>query len=247
MLMNLEPYTIIVLSIVFISALTRSTLGFGDALIAMPLLAMAVGIQIATPLVALIASTIAITILLRNWRSVDVGSAWRLVVSSLVGIPIGLVFLKGAHENIVTALLALLIISFALYSLLKPTLSFPTGDGSAYAFGLLAGILGGAYNTNGPPIVIYGALKKWPAKSFRATLQGYFFPTGLSIVIGHGLAGLWTSEVLHLYLVSLPIVFLAILLGGRLNSSIPAGKFDRYVHIALIIIGTMLLVDSVHT
>ena len=42
-------------------------------------------------------------------------------------------------------------------------------------FGFFAGILGGAYNTNGPPVVIYGSLRKWSPATFRATLQGYFF------------------------------------------------------------------------
>jgi len=245
--MNFEPLTIIVLITVFLSTFTRSTFGFGDALIAMPLLAMTVGMQIATPLVALIASTIAMTILLRSWRSVNVESAWRLVVSSLVGIPIGLVFLKGTYEGIITTLLALLIVSFSLYNLLKPKLLALADDKPAYAFGLLAGILGGAYNTNGPPVVIYGTLRRWPAESFRATLQGYFLPTGLLIVLGHGLAGLWTPSVLRFYVISLPVVFLAILLGSKLNRSIPQGKFDRYVHIFLILLGTMLLIDSICT
>lgn len=243
--MHLEPATIIVLTIVFLSTLTRSTFGFGDALIAMPLLTMAVGIQAATPLVALIASTIAITILARNWRRVNVASAWRLVVSSLLGIPIGLVFLKGTYEGIVTALLALLIVSFSLYSLLRPRLFALTDDKLAYVFGLLAGILGGAYNTNGPPVVIYGTLRKWPAESFRATLQGYFFPTGLFITLGHGLAGLWTPGVIRSYVISLPVVLLAVLLGSKLNQSIPKGKFERYVHVFLIVIGAMLFIDSV--
>lgn len=243
--MNLGPPTIVILVIVFLSTFTRSTFGFGDALIAMPLLAMTVGMQIATPLVALIASTIALTILTKNWRSVRIASAWRLVVSSLLGIPIGLVFLKGTYEGIVTTLLALLVVSFSLYNLLRPKLFTLAGDKSAYIFGLLAGILGGACNTNGPPIVIYGTLKKWPAESFRATLQGYFFPTGLLIVFGHGLAGLWTPSVLRLYVISLPVVFLAILLGSRLNRSIPQGKFDRYVHVFLIVVGTMLFVNSI--
>ena len=243
--MHLEPSTIIVLAIVFLSTLTRSTFGFGDALIAMPLLTMAVGIQAATPLVALIASTIAITILARNWRRVNVASAWRLVVSSLLGIPIGLVFLKGTYDGVVTALLALLIVSFSLYSLLRPRLFVLTDDKLAYVFGLLAGILGGAYNTNGPPVVIYGTLRKWPAESFRATLQGYFFPTGLFITLSHGLAGLWTPGVLRSYTICLPVVLLAVLLGSSLNQSIPKGKFDRYVHVFLIVIGVMLFIDSV--
>ena len=85
----MEPTTIIilVLSILFISTFTRSALGFGDALIAMPLLALVVGMQVATPLTALGASTIALTILVSGgWRKVDLKAAWRLIVSSLVGI-----------------------------------------------------------------------------------------------------------------------------------------------------------------
>jgi uncharacterized membrane protein YfcA len=243
--MGFEHSTAVVLGILFLSTFVRSTFGFGDALIAMPLLAVTVGMQVATPLVALIASTIAITILLRNWREVDVASAWRLVVSSLVGIPVGLVFLQETYEGVVKALLALLIISFSLYSLLKPKLFSLTGDKSAYAFGFLAGILGGAYNTNGPPVVVYGTLRKWPVESFRATLQGYFFFTGLLILLSHALAGLWTPSLLRRYAVSLPVVFLAILLGSRLNRFIPQGKFDRAVHVFLIVIGAMLLINSI--
>jgi hypothetical protein len=29
---------------------------------------------------------------------------------------------------------------------------------------------------NGPPLVIYGALRRWTPERFRATLQGYFLP-----------------------------------------------------------------------
>ena len=55
---------VVVLSVVFLAAFTRSALGFGDALIAMPLLALMVGMKTATPLVALASSTIAATILM---------------------------------------------------------------------------------------------------------------------------------------------------------------------------------------
>jgi uncharacterized membrane protein YfcA len=181
------------------------------------------------------------TILLCNWRSVRLASAWRLVLASLLGIPIGLLFLKGAYEGLVRTVLAFVIISFSLYSLIKPRLFTLTSEKSAFFFGFVAGILGGAYNTNGPPIVVYGTLRKWPAESFRATLQGYFFPTGLFILLGHGLGGLWTPRVLRFYLISLPVIFLAFIFGSKLNQSIPPGKFDRVVHVFLIAIGVMLL------
>jgi len=64
-------------------------------------------------------------------------------------------------------------------------------------------------------------------------------------VISHGLTGLWTPRVLRFYALSLPIVLVAILLGGRLSKSIPKGKFDRYVHMFLIAVGVVLFLNSI--
>ena len=86
---------LLVFVILFVSTLIHSTLGFGQALIAMPLLAMVVELKTATPLVAFVLMTIAVVILLRNWRVVDLSAVWRLVLSSCFGIPVGLFFVKG--------------------------------------------------------------------------------------------------------------------------------------------------------
>jgi len=231
-----------VLAILFISTLTRSALGFGDALIAMPLLAMVVNMQVATPLVAFAASTIAITILLGGWRSVDVKAAWRLIVSSLVGIPVGLFFLKTAPESVIKAALGVVLIAFGLYNLIAPKLTRLRSERLAYVFGLIAGVLGGAYNTNGPPVVVYGTLRGWSPESFRTTLQCYFLPTGGLILISHGLAGLWTPEVLRLYAYALPVIMLAIFLGGRVSQAVSGGQFNRIIYACLVVMGVLLFV-----
>ncbi|MCB0156421.1 MAG: sulfite exporter TauE/SafE family protein [Anaerolineae bacterium] len=234
--------TALTLLILFVATLIRSTFGFGDALIAMPLLALLIGIQSATPLVAFISTTIAATIVWSSWREVDLRAAWRLILSSLIGIPFGLYILTAAPEQIVKGILALLLIVFGVYNLTRPVLTTLPNQQWAYVFGFIAGIFGGAYNTNGPPIVVYGTLRHWPPTRFRATLQGYFLPTGLLILIGHGLSGLWTRQIWQWYGLALPLVLLAIFMGGRLNRRIPTGRFDRLIYGALIILGAMLFV-----
>jgi len=238
---SIAPY-LLVITIVSVSALTRSALGFGDALISMPLLVMTVGIQTATPLVALLGFTIAVAILFKSWRDVDIKAAWRLIAASLFGIPVGILLLRGAPEQIVRGFLGGLITLFGLYNLTTPNLPTLRWEGFAYIFGFVAGILGGAYNTNGPPIVIYSTLRRWPPERFRATLQGYFLPTGLLLLTSHGLAGLWTPDVLRFYGVALPFILLAVLLGGKLNRRIPRRRFGRFVNLFLILIGLFLLV-----
>jgi uncharacterized membrane protein YfcA len=233
-----------VVSILVLSAFVRGMIGFGNALIAMPLLALVVSVQIASPVVALANLTGILIILVRQWRSVDVRAAWRLTLSSLIGIPIGLLFIKNANESLVRVLLGAILIAFGLYYLIAPRLPYLRGEGTSYAFGLASGVLGGAYNTNGPPIVLYGALRRWPPENFRATLQGVFLPTNLMVIVGHVLAGLATPTVLKLYAYSRPLMLLATLLGMRLARRIPQGQFNRLVYAFLVAMGVLLIVRA---
>ena len=239
--MDFMSLTLPVVSILVMSAFARGMIGFGNALIAMPLLALVVSVQIASPVVALANLTGILVILVGHWRSVDVKAAWRLTLSSLIGIPIGLFFIKSANESLVRVLLGAMLIAFGLYYLIAPRLPYLRGEGTSYAFGLASGVLGGAYNTNGPPIVIYGALRRWPPESFRATLQGVFLPTNLMVIVGHALAGLATPTVLRLYAYSLPLMLPATLLGMRLGRRIPEGQFSRLVYAFLVAMGALLI------
>jgi uncharacterized membrane protein YfcA len=243
--MPIDTTTVTVLVILFFSTLIRAVFGFGNALFAMPLLAMtAIGMKTAAPLTALTAALLSLGILVKDWRICDLRSTWRLLLGTLPGVPLGLLLLKSPYESTGKIILALVIIAFSVYSLLKPRLLVLTGEWTAYPFGFIAGILGSAYNSNGPPIVIYGALRKWPPDRFRATLQGYFFPSGLLIIASHGMGGLWTATVGWYFLLCLPILALSMWLGGYLNRAIPQGHFDRYVHILLMLIGVILFVHT---
>lgn len=111
--MNFEPSTILVISIVSVATLLRSIFGFGDAIFAMSPLAVIIGLKTAPPLMAIM--TISTTILLKNWRDVQIKSAWRWFVSSLAGIPLGLWILKGTDDVPMKLFFAAVIIgSFSL-------------------------------------------------------------------------------------------------------------------------------------
>ena len=237
--------TALILGIIFLATLTRATFGFGDSLLAMPLLALAVDLRLATPLVALVATTIAVLILSRSWRSVRLASAWRLILASALGVPLGLMLLGQAALDVPLKLtLAGVVIAFAAFKLLKPDALTLEDERWAWPFGFVAGVLGGAYNTNGPPVVVYGTLRRWPPETFRATLQGYFLPIGIVISIGHGLSGLWTPQVLTTYALSLPLIALAFLLGHALSERFDEARFARFIYALLIAMGLLLAAQT---
>jgi uncharacterized protein len=167
------------------------------------------------------------------------------VLSALAGIPLGLLLLKLLAESTIKSVLAVVIISFSAYSLFSRREYELNDDRFAWLFGFISGVLGGAYGMNGPPLVIYGSLRRWSPERFRATLQGYFLPASLIGMVGYWLAGLWTPSVTRFYLVSLPAVIAATFLGRVINRRIPAPRFLLYVHCGLILIGVILLLQAV--
>ena len=234
-----------VIGVVFAAAFVRSALGFGDAVIAMPLLTMVIGLKTASPLVAFIGPTISVLVLARGWRKVDLKPAVRLIAASALGIPVGVYGLARLPEEPLKVALGALILFYGVFGLARPGARIRSERAwLPWLVGGTAGVLGGAYNTSGPPVVAYGMLRGWPPESFRATLQGYFLPTGLMILAGHGLAGLWTAEVLRSYLHSLPALVAGVALGGLLNRKLTHALFAKLVYGSLAVMGLVLLVRA---
>jgi len=229
--------------IFFTAALVRGVFGFGDALVAMPLLSLLLELKIATPLFALVSLTAATAIALSSWRSLELRAVWRLLLGAAVGVPLGAWLLQAAPAETVLSGLGLFTAGFGLYRLLQPKLPARLRHPLwALPFGWVSGLLSGAYNTGGPPIVLYGSLQAWPPERFRATLQGYFWPVSVLTVASHGWNGLWMETVWQMYWLALPVVAIATLLGSFIHHRLSAQRFERWLFAMLVVLGLVLVV-----
>jgi uncharacterized membrane protein YfcA len=244
--MTAHSTTVSILLIVFLASLIRSTFGFGEALIAVPLLALFLPVSVAAPLVVLLSTVIAAIVVVQDWHKIHLRSAAWLLAPTFLGIPLGIALLASTHQQLVKATLAVLLIAFSGYSLFRRNPPQLHNDSHPLMLlcGFVAGILGGAYGMNGPPLVIYGAMRRWSPQHFRATLQGYFLPASLLTLAGYWYRGLWTPAVTHASLVSLPALIPAMLLGRWLNHRLRGDAFLRYVHAGLVCIGLVLLAQT---
>ncbi|MBS1603385.1 MAG: sulfite exporter TauE/SafE family protein [Bacteroidetes bacterium] len=239
--------TLSLVAISFIATLVRSTFGFGESLVAVPLFALFVPLQVAVPLSVLISVLVALIVVIQDHRHIEVYSAKWLILYAFLGIPIGLMVLSYGNEQWVKIGLGILIVGYSGYSIVFRDRLALRGDSRLMLFicGFLSGILGGAYGINGPPLVVYGNLKKWSPKHFRATLQAYFLPASLFGVVGYGIKGLLGWTVLGDLLICLPAVVPAVFLGRYLNHRLHGADFFRYVYWGLIVIGLLLVVLTV--
>lgn len=239
--------TFYVVAVIVLATLIRSTLGFGEALVSVPLLALRIPVEVAAPLAVLVSVVVAGLVVVQDHQRIEFRAAGGLILASLVGIPFGLLLLDRAPDDVVKLLLGAVIVLFALYSLTVGRGQHLAHDhvGWLIGCGVIAGVLGGAYGMNGPPLAIYGALRRWPAQRFRATLQAYFLPASLAGLIGYALLGLWTPAVTRYFLWSLPGVAVATFAGRVLNRRLKGERFVLVVYGGLLLIGTVLVAQTV--
>lgn len=229
-------------AILFAACLTRSTFGFGEALVAMPLLSMVVGIKDAAATVALTSIFNAIVILLTTrWNNIEWSAAGYMLLGVVAGIPIGVYILVSVPASAVKLVLAALLITFAVYNLSRPKLGKLESNVPGIGFGFVSGVLGGAYNTIGPPMVIFGTLRQWPAQRFRLTLQAVFFPASLTVAGFHSANKLWTPLVIKSFLIAIPFLVLGAFIGREINRRIEEERFARYIFYLLLVIGGVLV------
>src|SRR5690554_6514992 len=101
----------------FVATLVRSTFGFGESIIAVPLFILFLPIEVAVPLSVLISIVIALVVVVQDHRKIHVNSANWLIIFALLGIPFGLVLLVYGSEFLVKTGLGALLILYALYGL----------------------------------------------------------------------------------------------------------------------------------
>lgn len=227
--------------IVFVAIFVQASSGFGLALVSMPLLVAVLGVQTAAPLVAIIAILAEVAILVRYRQGLAFRAVALFTAAALVAVPLGILFLRRVDEAVVTMALGVILLVYALYALLVPRLPRLTHPAWAIGLGFLGGLLNGAYNTGGPPIIVYGTCRRWEPATFKSNLQGYFLVIGLVTLGAHVVGGTITPVVWRNVLLALPGVALGLAVGFSLDGRLNPARFRQIVFTLLAALGLSLI------
>lgn len=241
---------LLVAGAIFLGSLMRSTFGFGDAVVSMPLLALLpIPFTSAVALVGLVGFTVALVFAVAGWKNKDSTVLKKLSTTTIVGIPFGLLLVQFADQKWISLVLGVLLIFYAIFALFGPETQREQlqhkfkNTNYSLPFGFASGMLGSAYNMNGVPIVLYASMRDWSPKKFHGTVQSHFILSSTFIILSHFLSGFWTAEVGVYYLASIPAVVGAILLGNFIYSRIDVDKFKTYVFMLIFVLGALTLVE----
>ncbi|MGL5282363.1 MAG: sulfite exporter TauE/SafE family protein, partial [Plesiomonas shigelloides] len=166
------------------------------------------------------------------------------IAFSLLGIPVGLYALSYLPDGIMKIGLGGFLILYSFYSLFVPRLPVYDKGWIAAPIGTVAGALGAAFSTNGPPVVIYGMLRNLAPAAFRGTLNAFFTANNIAIIGGLVTSGIMTISTVKLVIFCIPTMILGSLVGQYVHKRIPVSIFRILVFILLIASGGMLIVGA---
>jgi len=236
------PPEIAIILIFAVAMFVQTSTGFGSALIAMSFLISLFGYEVAAPLFAISFSTVAIVITYRYRHDLKIKNVWRMMVTGVFGVPIGVLFISQLDSTIILFVFGLIVAGYALYALLGYTPPKLKHTGWQWGLGFLGGMISGAFNTSGPVYIVYGDSQRWQPFEFKGNLQILFFLNSIFTSMNHIAVGNVTQEVLGLWVFAIPGIVIGISAGFLMDRFIKPEPFRKIVQVLLFIIGITMMI-----
>ncbi len=231
--------------IVFVAATLQRAVGFGFALLAVPLLAFVVPTKSAVVIVFLNGTVICAWLAVRLHREIERPTARRLGLGAICGAPIGVIILTIVSATtlrlvlgVTTCLAAVWIIVSS--RLLKPEPVVPRRT-TTFVMGFVSGVINTSLATNGPPLVYELRRAGFHGDRFRATISAVFLLSNLLGLPLLALAGLITAFDLALAASSLVPCMIGIALGSRISGRMKPYHFALAVDLLLLATGLLTI------
>jgi len=236
-----------VAAIVLISALLQAALGFGFALIAVPLLVLVIAPKTAVICVFLLGSVASVLTLRAAKDEVNVAEAKRLSIGAVLAMPLGVVLLIGAPSVVLRLILGFVTIAAALWMLFghEAPIDDPVSRPAlGYVAGAISGVLNTSLSTNGPPLVVYLRHRGLSPQAFRSTISVVFTVSNLVGLVFLAVGGAIHRDAVVLALLAGPCNVVGWLVGNAWSKRIAPHHFDRIVDVALLTSGTVVLIRA---
>ena len=249
-----EEAQIVVGLVMAFSAFAQALTGFGFAIVSvgalssMPWLLHSELYSVITPVAATLGALVGSILLLPNARNLEWAEILPLLIPCTVLTPVGIALSSAVDPLVATKCLAVLILAFVTYKLKGGDDTPPealSSTAAAYGFGAAAGIFGGAFDVQGPPLVVYGNAKGWDPRQFRDNvLTVVALNSALVVALDYFNGALGSFYYSYFCITSLPGVLVGVVLGQAASERIDPVLFKNVVLVMCLGLGLQLLLVS---
>lgn len=225
----------------------KGATGAGAPLLAVPLMVMLRDVQFA------VAVFVLPNIVPNLWQYLQCrdalkshGFSRRFALSGGVGAAIGTLALAGWSLGLLSLIVALALLVYILFRLLKPAWVMPAAvsDRAVIPVGLFSGALQGASGLSAPVSLTFLSAVGMERRAFMATISLFFIALGVAQLPVQMVFGIMTWERFLYSILSLIPLFLFMPVGAWFGRRLSPRVFDRVILAVLFVLAVKLIADS---
>ena len=244
-MISLDPEIVFVSALIFLlGGIVKGFLGFGFPIIVVSLLPFILPVKVVIVVSALSQPINNVfQLAAAGIQKETISKSWPVLATLIPGIIIGAWFLTFLDSKMILLIVGLTISGFALYELLGTRITFteknrvPIGLG----FGFAAGIAGALTSLNGWAFILYLLGLDLERQKFRSAIAFMFLVSGFFISSAYWFVGWLDQSIVWLVLFSFLPTFLGMWLGDKMGRFVPADLFRKFVLVALVFIGGVIV------
>ncbi|MGB3681963.1 MAG: sulfite exporter TauE/SafE family protein [Rubrobacteraceae bacterium] len=183
-------------AVVALAAAVSGLIGFGLALVAVPLLLLFFEPVEVVVIVSFISLFTNLVIVQDFWREVEIRSVLALMPWAIGGLIVGTEILRSANPDYIRLGVGGILVVSAVLLLRNVALKSLEGRLGTALAGASSGALATSTGIAGPPIVLLFADRGLPKDSFRVSNAAYFLLLGVAIIFTFLLRGIVDSQEL---------------------------------------------------
>lgn len=227
---------------VILTGISKSGFAGGAGVVAVPLLALWVPVEQAITIMLPVLIAMDIQAVKLYWRDINWSLLKGLLPAALLGIALAGFLLNHLPETTLLLTLAVLSICFALWQSLAALFAKLRFQG--FFWGSLSGVTSTLLHAGGPPINMYLLTLKLPKQQWIAITCVFFAFMNWVKVVPYSFGGLLQWQWLWTSLWLLPVAYLGIYLGHRIQGILTEQQFMLACRTLLFLSGIGLLIKA---
>lgn len=231
--------------VIFGAFVVRGMSGFGAGMVAVPLLAFAIPLQLAVPLCGLLVFFLFVVLLIRDRKQVLWPEIWLLLPPTVLGVVLGLWLFAVLDNRMLVLMLGGFLVVYSVYLLLTNILGMAQLRCSrrwAWPAGLLGSFIDTLFGGGGGTlVVIYVNARGASRDAFRATVAALWFFEMIARIAGYAWAGYYDAGTITLIALLIPVMWAGTVVGERWGNRIKPEQFARVLAVMLFASGVLLL------
>ncbi len=228
--------------VMFLASFVMGLTGFGIALVAMAFLPWLMSPVTAIVVLTIYALVFSLAVIVQLRRDLTLRPLVDLLIGTVAGTPLGVWVLATLPVSALNRLIGLVLVIVVVLELRGVMPRRLVGRAWGLATGFLAGLLGGAVGTPGPPVIVYATTQGWSPRTMKANTMGFFVVNQGAILIAYWWAGLLTREVATVAAAFAVPALAGVGAGVALFGRLDPVRFRRIIFGLLLVSGLILLV-----